>query len=103
MLQTGCPGQLVLLLAHEGSLSDEADLHNRFAASYSRGEWFRPCPEILAYLIWYAGLSRRDRESSRWDAGWNSGWDYGWKSGFEQGLAQAEWDMEKHRLTQMYL
>ena len=43
-LQTGCPGQLVLLLQIDGSKQDETAWHDRFADARLRdpGEWFKP-------------------------------------------------------------
>jgi hypothetical protein len=46
-LQTGCPGELVVLLEIEGSKQDETAWHQRFAAARERGEWFRPVAELL--------------------------------------------------------
>jgi hypothetical protein len=46
-LQTGCPGQLVLLLQMDGSRQHETAWHERFAGARERGEWFRPVPELL--------------------------------------------------------
>jgi len=46
-LQTGCLGQLILLLEIRGSKQDETAWHDRFEAVRERGEWFRPVPELL--------------------------------------------------------
>ena len=45
-LQTGCPGQLMLLLHLEGLRQHETAWHKRFASARERGEWFRPVPEL---------------------------------------------------------
>ncbi len=45
--QTGCPGNLVVLLALEGYTPEETAWHERFAGARERGEWFRPVPELL--------------------------------------------------------
>lgn len=50
-LQTGCPGNLVLLLEIEGSEQDEGAWHERFAGARERGEWFRPVPELLLAIM----------------------------------------------------
>lgn len=50
-LQTGSSVPLRLLLSHPGTTADEAALHARFAAARLSGEWFRPTPAILAYLL----------------------------------------------------
>jgi len=46
-LQTGCSGQLVLLLQIAGPRQLETAWHERFAGARERGEWFRPVPELL--------------------------------------------------------
>lgn len=50
-LQTGCPSQLVLLWSCDGDISAEGSLHCRFADARDRGEWFRPVPELLRFII----------------------------------------------------
>jgi len=50
-LQTGCPSGLQLLHIEDGEAADESRLHQTFAAFRERGEWFRPAPLILAYII----------------------------------------------------
>lgn len=49
-LQTGSPYLLELLLTIQGGIRHEKDLHRRFAHARSHGEWFHPCPELLAYI-----------------------------------------------------
>ncbi len=50
-LQTASPQPLTLLLAIEGTRQDETVLHNRFAAERICGEWFRPAPRLLQFII----------------------------------------------------
>lgn len=50
-LQTGCPAGLTLLHTMPGSKEDERALHQRFAAARSQGEWFRPVPALLQFLL----------------------------------------------------
>lgn len=50
-LQTGNPSGLVLLLEMEGSQKDEAHFHWFFASLRERGEWFRPGPKLMAFII----------------------------------------------------
>jgi hypothetical protein len=50
-LQTGCPGYLILLLSLEGRERTERQLHKRFRSLRVRGEWFRPGPDLLEFLI----------------------------------------------------
>lgn len=50
-LQTGSPAGLVLLLSIPGKKTDEADLHKRFADARTHGEWFRPVPELIQFII----------------------------------------------------
>lgn len=49
-MQTGSAGLLVLLATAPGSRKEEGILHRRFKAHRSRGEWFRPAAELLAYI-----------------------------------------------------
>jgi Meiotically up-regulated gene 113 len=72
-LQTGCPGELVLLLVESGNHRDEKVLHARFALLRERGEWFRPGPELIFYLIACA------RES-----GYQTGRSHGYQDGWHQ-------------------
>jgi hypothetical protein len=60
-LQTGNPAGLVLLGVAEGDKAEEGRLHQRFAAARERGEWFRPVPDLVKYVIENAG--RADRRS----------------------------------------
>lgn len=49
-LQVGCPDQLEVLLAIPGDPSDESYLHERFAAQWVRGEWYRLDETISAWI-----------------------------------------------------
>jgi len=44
------PHSLTLLAAIDGDRKLESSLHSRFASACIRGEWFRPVPELLAYI-----------------------------------------------------
>jgi hypothetical protein len=74
-LQTGSPVGLRLLATIPGELSDERQLHARFAAHRERGEWFRPVPELVSLLIERSGVR-------------------GYLQGREAGRASAEDDFE---------
>src|SRR5437868_5471954 len=50
-MQTGCPGELVLVFEQEGSKADEGSWHARFAHARVRGEWFSPVPELLLAIM----------------------------------------------------
>lgn len=50
VLQTGSAQTLVLLSTIKGTEKQEAELHRRFKHLRLRGEWFRPEPELLAYI-----------------------------------------------------
>ncbi|MBU4273065.1 MAG: GIY-YIG nuclease family protein [Planctomycetes bacterium] len=63
-LQTGCPGNLTLLLEMEGSEQDETAWHERFASVRERGEWFRPVPELLLAIM-EAKVMQLEAENSR--------------------------------------
>lgn len=49
-LQTATEQDLELLSYMLGTVEDEHQLHNRFAAHHIRGEWFHRAQEILAYF-----------------------------------------------------
>jgi hypothetical protein len=49
-LQTAHAHKLRLLATIPGSQFDERRLHKRFAAHRLGGEWFRPAPELLAFI-----------------------------------------------------
>lgn len=50
-LQTGSPVGLVLLLTLPGERSVETQLHQRFAAARVHGEWFRPVPDLVQFML----------------------------------------------------
>lgn len=49
-LQTGSASPLSLILSLPGDRALERRLHERFARHRLRGEWFRPDPELLAFI-----------------------------------------------------
>jgi hypothetical protein len=49
-LQTANSSALALLKCVPASPVEEVRLHARFRAAKVRGEWFRPTPELLAYI-----------------------------------------------------
>lgn len=64
-LQTGSAAKLVLLGCVEGSQSEEAEMHRRFAEHRVAGEWFRPAPEILQYMLACAGHTNSPAVTAR--------------------------------------
>lgn len=50
-LQTGSPAPLVLLYTMRGDMDLERRLHERFASARVHGEWFRPAPALLLFLL----------------------------------------------------
>jgi hypothetical protein len=50
-LQESCPSGLTLLFTMPGGPFIESKLHKRFVAAYVRGEWFRPVPALIHYMI----------------------------------------------------
>ena len=50
-LQTGSPGELSLVLMQPGTPDTEARLHEKFADSNVRGEWFEITDELRAYMV----------------------------------------------------
>lgn len=66
-LQTANSSTLRLLAELPGGRADEAALHRRFAASRLVGEWFRPSPDLIEFLLDGArllGQSGRDRDDT---------------------------------------
>jgi hypothetical protein len=57
---TNTPHILTLLAVIEGDRKFETELHFRFASARIRGEWFRPVPELLAYIEEVKRLPVRD-------------------------------------------
>ena len=49
-LQTGNPRTLTVLGVMEGTLQDEHEIHEELHTSRIRNEWFRPTPEVLAFI-----------------------------------------------------
>lgn len=50
-LQTGSPAPLCLVATMPGSREDELSLHRRFAKARVHGEWFKPVPDLLEFLV----------------------------------------------------
>lgn len=50
-LQTGSPAGLVLIGFIEGDQSFESYLHKRFVTARVHGEWFRPVPELIQFIV----------------------------------------------------
>jgi len=50
-LQTGSPSGLVLLATTAGGPERERQLHAQFAAARVHGEWFRPVPDLIQFII----------------------------------------------------
>jgi hypothetical protein len=49
-LRTANPNALVVLGVMDGTMTDEQELHQRFAAHRLRGEWFVLCDEIIEFI-----------------------------------------------------
>lgn len=49
-LQTSRPDRLVVLAAATGTIADERTIHDRFAGSREKGEWFSATPELLDFV-----------------------------------------------------
>jgi hypothetical protein len=49
-LQTGIPERLRVLGVLDGGKAEEQRLHRYFGAYCIQGEWFKPVPELLAYI-----------------------------------------------------
>jgi len=58
-LQTGNPSPLVVVWCMAGDEGTEYRLHRQFAADRLSGEWFRPSPALLAWLMSEATLYGR--------------------------------------------
>lgn len=71
-LRTGSPERLRVLALMDGTRHDEQELHRRFAAHRSHGEWFHPRDELLLFIerldprpIENHGRSRTERRRAR--------------------------------------
>ena len=53
-LQTGIPERLHLLGIVDGGKAEEQRLHRYFAAYGIQGEWFKPAPDLMAYIQTHA-------------------------------------------------
>lgn len=49
-LSRGTPHDLTLLTTIAGGFAVESEIHRHFERDRVRGEWFRPIPDLLAYL-----------------------------------------------------
>lgn len=49
-LSTGVPHAIKPLGVMEGTVQEERALHKRFYEHHVRGEWFRPAPDVLAFV-----------------------------------------------------
>lgn len=49
-IQTGCPSDCTMLGLIEGSISDERELHAKFAPWKVRGEWFRRAGLVAEFI-----------------------------------------------------
>jgi hypothetical protein len=49
-LQTGSAEELMLRALIPGGRAEETQLHEKFASARMLGEWFRPVPELLAFI-----------------------------------------------------
>lgn len=50
-LQAGSPYVLKLVRVLAGGQSKEREIHERFHDAHYRGEWYRPTPELLAFIV----------------------------------------------------
>lgn len=64
MLQVASPEPLSLLHKEAGTGRDERNLHHKFCRYHAIGEWFKPHPELLAYI-----KERMALPPSEWVAG----------------------------------
>ncbi len=50
IMQTDNHEKITLLASAVGGPKEERELHRRFVHLRTRGEWFRPDPELLEYI-----------------------------------------------------
>ena len=50
-LQTGSPIGLTLLYVCDGNKFDEQELHQKFSLYRLHGEWFKPAPSLIKFII----------------------------------------------------
>jgi hypothetical protein len=70
-LQTGNSTQLAVLASMEGGRADEKRLHEKFAGDRESGEWFRPSPALVQFIV---------------EASGSSGYVFGRQAGFSDGF-----------------
>lgn len=69
--QTASPFGVEIVALEEGGAGREAELHRQFATSLSRGEWFRPTPDLTDYMAALGDPERpADTRSLRTRAFW---------------------------------
>ena len=64
-LQTGSAGGLILLGTMPGDLRLEGVLHQRFTDFRHHGEWFKPHPELLKFIIETTGCHENEAVRQR--------------------------------------
>lgn len=69
-LQTGSPIGLVLLLTIQGERPVETELHRRFASARAHGEWFRPVPELVAFMLQARAEQAKQAAAPKGDIPW---------------------------------
>ena len=70
-LQTANPAKLCLLGSYPGSEGDERELHKSLSKHRVRGEWFKPCDEVMAYATGEEDLPRAPEQQYRVKGGYN--------------------------------
>lgn len=61
-LQTGNPSRLILLATMPGDKAVEGQLHQRFDAHCVAGEWFKPAPDLIRFILAHCAADRPAEE-----------------------------------------
>ena len=67
LLQVGSPKRLHLMGVIKDPAPEHSEriLHQRFRPSRIRGEWFKPCQELLEFIATHATIPKRRRNKTR--------------------------------------
>lgn len=69
-IQSDCPSIVEILAIEDGGLDREAYLHATYSAARSRGEWFNPASDLMAYIA-HLGVPAKPKAKRKTRGFWN--------------------------------